>query len=101
MRPIDADALSKIMYRKAFEEDSDLQIWDSGCWTCYKMFEQALEEAPTVDAEPVHRGRWKRSGTKKFDFAFNCSECNSFSPYGVRTRYCPWCGAKMDGGTED
>lgn len=29
MRLIDADAISKIMYRKAFEEDSDLQRWDN------------------------------------------------------------------------
>ena len=56
-RLIDADALRERMYHDAFETDSDMQKWDSGCWIRYKMFENALEEAPTVDPEPRH-GRW-------------------------------------------
>ena len=40
------------MYHEAFETDSDMQKWDSGCWIRYKMFENALESAPTIiDAE--------------------------------------------------
>lgn len=38
------DKLRAIMYHKAFEEDSDMQKWDSGCWIRYKMFENALKE---------------------------------------------------------
>jgi hypothetical protein len=49
MRLIDADALSRAMYHEAFEKDTDLQKWDSGCWIRYKMFENKIEEAPTVD----------------------------------------------------
>lgn len=55
MRLIDADALSRAMYHEAFETDSDWQRWDSGCWIRYKMFENALENAPTIDAVPVVR----------------------------------------------
>ena len=51
-RLIGAEALRKQMYHEAFETDSDMQKWDSGCWIRYKMFENALESAPTIiDAE--------------------------------------------------
>ena len=44
----DLDQLERIMYRKAFETDSDMQKWDSGCWIRYKMFENSMEEMPTI-----------------------------------------------------
>ena len=47
-RLIDADELDRIMYHKAFETDSDMQKWDSGCWIRYKMFENSMEEMPTI-----------------------------------------------------
>ena len=55
MRPIDADALREAMYHEAFETDSDMQKWDSGCWIRYKMFEKHIEAAPTiyVDADNI------------------------------------------------
>jgi hypothetical protein len=57
MRLIDADALNDSMYHEAFETDSKLQKWDSGCWIRYKMFENHLDNAPTIDAVPVVRCR--------------------------------------------
>lgn len=50
MRLIDADALESRMYHEAFEKDSDMQKWDSGCWIRYKMFEQVLKQTPVIDA---------------------------------------------------
>ena len=47
-RLIDADILRQRMYHEAFETDSDMQKWDSGCWIRYKMFENVLESTPTV-----------------------------------------------------
>lgn len=44
----DLDELNRIMYRKAFETDSDMQKWDSGCWIRYKMFENSMKEMPTI-----------------------------------------------------
>ncbi len=52
MRLIDADALDERMYHDAFETNSDMQKWDSGCWIRYKMFERAIEDAPTIEPEP-------------------------------------------------
>lgn len=47
-RLIDADRLEVEMYHEAFETDSELQKWDSGCWIRYKMFENHMAKAPTV-----------------------------------------------------
>ncbi len=49
MRLIDADKLIDRMYHDAFETDTDMQKWDSGCWIRYKMFENAIDEAPTIE----------------------------------------------------
>ena len=58
----------------------------------------ALEVSPAVDAEPVRHGKWLYVGYGKPD-AWDCSEC------GVMVTkqyfYCPRCGARMDGGTDD
>ena len=51
MRLIDADALGNRMYHESFEKDSDLQRWDSGCWIRYKLFEQVLRAAPTIEPQ--------------------------------------------------
>lgn len=45
---VDADELRRKMYREAFETDTDMQKWDSGCWIRYKMLEQVLESTPTI-----------------------------------------------------
>ena len=51
----------------------------------------AVEKAPTVDAVPVRHGRWNNGYEVQ-----NCSECGY---RGKRSyKYCPNCGAKMDGG---
>lgn len=55
MRLIDADVLNGKMYRDAFDTDSNMQKWDSGCWIRYKMVEKNINNAPTVDAVPVVR----------------------------------------------
>lgn len=108
MRLIDADKLRETMYHEAFETDTDMQKWESGCWIRYKMFENAIENAPTIEAEPIRHGEWAvdtiyPSGVKKF----HCSVCGQertvHEKYeGVfRQNYCPNCGAKMDKGEAD
>ena len=52
-RYIDADALNDAMYHEAFETDSEMQKWDSGCWIRYKMFENAIAEAPTIETKQI------------------------------------------------
>ena len=54
-----------------------------------------IEDAPTVDAEPVRHGRWiKLIEASEWDQR-RCSICGDM-PCCQRS-YCPHCGAKMDG----
>ncbi len=90
MRLIDADALSRAMYHEAFETDSDWQRWGSGLWIRYKMFENALKNAPTIDAEAVVRckdckfwneGEWYNTCDKQIGHGFKAEH---FCSYGER-----------------
>jgi hypothetical protein len=82
MRLIDADALN----------------WGR-CPASGKLVSDWLAEAPTIEAEPVRHGRWMMKETMiRSPYAKNayCSECLEETSYAHK--YCPNCGAKMDGG---
>ena len=102
---ISRQALRETMYHEAFETDSDMQKWDSGCWIRYKMFENAIEAAPTIDQ--VKHGKLIASEETNSGGLIRmvCSECNRvvYSTYGLRLggiQFCPYCGVKM-GRSED
>ena len=101
MRLIDADALDAEMYHKSFEVDDGRNVWHSGLWIRYKIFEEAIRDAQTVDAVPVRHGKWIDEGYYADNTnvkAWHCSECNwHMLGYGDELfRFCPSCGAKMD-----
>ena len=50
---IKLDTLKELMYHEAFEKDSDMQRWDSGCWIRYKMFENVVADIPTADEKKI------------------------------------------------
>lgn len=65
-----------------------------------------IAEQPTIDSEPVRHGQWVFSPDHAEGI---CTMCN-FKIYGrpynntyliVPYNYCPNCGAKMDGGTNE
>lgn len=67
----------------------------------------AIRYVPAADVQPVRNGRWARLDKRRGSYLFYCSECGGRAYYvhGVRKsepvcgyRYCPNCGAKMDGG---
>ena len=60
---------------------------------------KAIKDAPTVDAVPVVHGRWLPEN-RTMDYFWVCSVCKfpseahgAFKLY----KYCPNCGARMDG----
>lgn len=61
-----------------------------------------MEEAPAVDAVPVVHARWIYESEGIGDYS-HCSECGCrvgggrISDLSVMYKYCPNCGAKMDG----
>ena len=61
-----------------------------------KMLIEKIENAPTVDAEPIVHGHWVDEG-KKF-LPIYCSRCGFGKVYEDQRNYayCPNCGAKMD-----
>ena len=105
MRLIDADALSNALYHEAFETDSDMQKWDSGCWIRYKMFENAIEKAPTIEERKT--GKWIEKDGWNGDVYYDCSACGESwttiegTPWDNDMNYCPHCGAKMEGSETD
>ena len=110
MRLIDADDV--IMRHCAVEcgctrEECGLTYEEDGCDGC--TFVKEIENAPSVDAEPVRHGRWE---TKEYitEDGFDdwgvihheevCSECGKWQR--ERSKFCTNCGAKMmDGGKQD
>ena len=97
MRLIDADALRQKMYHEAFETDSDMQKWESGCWIRFKMFENAIESAPTVDAVERKKGNWVGIDDEPCE-TFECDRCGFVLEdwiQGAFYNFCPNCGADM------
>lgn len=93
MRTIDADAFRQRMYHEAFETDTDMQRWDSGCWIRYKLFENCLESMPTISPDEVR-------GEAKVNYEhgdYSCSACgNSARRLSfARKNYCDECGKKL------
>ena len=58
-----------------------------------KAIEYYIDNAPTVDAEPVRHGRW--DGATCSVCGFSWSEVTYEAPQ-VEMSFCPNCGAKMD-----
>ena len=93
---IDADTLWKGFENAGWWDNADRDI-----------AQDLLDQAPLVDAESVRHGRRE---TKEYttEDSFDdwivihheevCSECGKGQ--GERSKFCPNCGAKMDGGAE-
>ena len=78
--------------RDTLTQHEDIQI----CNGQLVVFQEALmciKNAPTVDAVEVVHARWERSIFAE-DF-HRCSVCSSV--WNRTFKYCPNCGAKMDG----
>ena len=76
---------------------------------CYSDAIETVKHFPAADVEPVRHGRWEH---KKNDYSVAwCSKCKGmfdttwhgktakeyFAQFGEAYRYCPRCGAKMQG----
>lgn len=85
---IECDAVIEVLPRRAFKTRQDIRDF--------------LDNIPTADVAPVVHGHWiKRGGS------WYCSYCDKGyritcgSVAANNHRFCPNCGAVMDGGVDD
>lgn len=92
MRLIDADAL-KIDYI--------VPSTTTGTPCYLYISKEQIDCAPTIEAEPVHRGRWLETPEEDNVVSGICSVCGWEAEYYADDvagmPYCPNCGAKMEG----
>lgn len=78
-----------------FPED----LYDMGIMAGVKATMKKLKDFPAADVAPVVHGRWICVGDVCIDGEYEdilrCSQCRI--PNGRKSRYCPCCGARMDG----
>lgn len=56
-----------------------------------------IKEIPAADVAPVVHGQWDVSKGLLGDMC-KCSACGSLP--SLPTKFCPYCGARMDGGVD-
>lgn len=57
-----------------------------------------IESAEAADVAPVAHGRWIKTDHGNDTLLASCSQCNyPVDWWRGKTKYCPNCGAKMDG----
>jgi hypothetical protein len=95
MRLIDADALIEKAYWHGEHPDVE-NLYAEGVEA---VDVSDIDDAPTIEAEPVRHGRWIKKQEKDtfagYLYSYECSECGRIEK--CREPYCN-CGAKMGGG---
>ena len=109
MRLIDADVLMEL-----YADSKDFSI--AMCNVPIPVVRQNILDMPTIEAEPVKHGRWKKMERKKVysgfdsdwdlvswsDYPIICTRCQyDLTEHDEKpNKYCPNCGAKMDLGEQ-
>lgn len=90
VRLIDADALKQkiTMVTKQYKPNAIMER--------PAILLEDVDEAPTIDAEPIRHGKWIYEPKDAIEMMFTlpkCSECGFYSADGMY--YCSSCGARM------
>lgn len=62
-----------------------------------------LNQFPGADVAPVRHGRWMNANSRPKTYWRRCTACGGlayFCGIGCSYKYCPNCGARMDGGAD-
>ena len=70
--------------------------------TAKKLVRSIVRRTPAADVAPVVHGRWEAKGYVCGESEFECSVCHKteWRTSISRFRWCPFCGARMDGGDD-
>lgn len=104
--------MDDLISRKALDREMSTQLVHAGfksyseAGQMYLSTKRIVRNAPAVDAAPVVHGRWGEYESFPLTPSLNgcpCSVCKThFSPSSIIVmKYCPNCGAKMDGGNDN
>ena len=66
--------------------------------------EIAIGKTQTADVAPVRHGRWMKPNGRGKTYQRRCTACGGiayFCGIGCSYKYCPNCGAKMDGSSNE
>lgn len=56
-----------------------------------------LNNIDVVEAEKVRHSHWNyKRGRHQFDITITCNNCHQYGINNLPTKYCPFCGSKMD-----
>ena len=92
---IDADALKESIDEHVYLVHHGFNETEYGC-TQYGIH-QIIDDAPTIDAEPVRHGKWIDETFEPWGLVhhpFKCNLCGEHAEFA--SPYCPNCGARMD-----
>lgn len=68
-------------------------------------FDDIIRAVPSADVAPVVHAQWEIpifiDGNDALDPRVKCSECGEVEAALARWKYCPNCGARMDGGDKE
>ena len=109
MRLIDADELKESL--KDLKAEGYNQKYVQGLQDAIdNYFSQIIDDAPTVDVQPVKHAQWIFQNRHDEDgrCIYHCSECNfeikvfpcNLVLWQMHEKYCARCGAQMDGDSE-
>ena len=82
---IECNSVTEVIGRRSFKSRADIQ--------------EFLDNIPTADVVEVKHGEWKwNRGQALGEKSYFCSLCTDGESDTGNDKYCPNCGAKMDGG---
>lgn len=86
-----------IDYGKLLEERYRLGLDEMSRISKVNAFNHFIDTLPLADVEEVRHGKWIKCEKEGGIFAnYECSVCSAYPTGGIRSYYCPNCGAKMD-----
>ena len=106
MRLIDAEKIAEVLNRYLAQlRNSGISVGlRMGINTCLTF----INNANTIEADPVRHGRWEVSTDEWFETdVYTCSKCRESyvlvegTPKENLWHYCPNCGCRMDGGDDE